>query len=140
VQIMSNVRVLIVDDTPLVRHVISELVAQETGFEVVGTAENGREALTRIHLLKPDLVILDIEMPVMDGWETLQAIQFSYPELAVIVFSSLSPNDGEAATRALELGARAFVSKPAHIESRESAWQHLRENLLTKVKLHSEQR
>src|SRR5882672_2773463 len=107
---MSNVRVLIVDDTPLVRHVISELFAQETGFDVIGTAENGREALTRIHLLKPDLVILDIEMPVMDGWETLQAIQLSYPDLAVIMFSSLFPNDRESAARALALGARDCVS------------------------------
>jgi two-component system, chemotaxis family, protein-glutamate methylesterase/glutaminase len=137
---MSNVRILIVDDMPLLRHVIGELFADETGYEVVGIAENGREALTRIHLLKPDLVILDIEMPVMDGWETLQAIQLSYPEMAVIVFSSLSPNDGDGPARALALGARAFVPKPVHIESRESAWEHLRENLLTKVKLHVEQK
>lgn len=135
---MSNVRILVVDDTPFFRHIVTELFTQESGFEVVGSAENGRDALTRIHLLSPDLVILDVEMPVMDGWETLRAIQLTYPSLTVIVFSSLSQQRDAAATKALSLGASDFVAKPANMESQESAWKHLRENLLSKVKLHSE--
>jgi two-component system chemotaxis response regulator CheB len=135
---MSNVRILVVDDTPLYRNVVTELFAQEPGFEVVGSAENGREALTRIHMLEPDLVILDVEMPVMDGWETLRAIQLSYPNLMVIVLSSLNQERDFAVTKAFSLGARAFIPKPENMENQESAWQHLRENLLRKVKLYFE--
>jgi len=135
---MSNIRILVVDDTPLFRRVVTELFAKESGFEVVGSAENGREALTRIHLLNPDLVILDVEMPVMDGWETLRAIQLSYPNLRVIIFSSLKQERDSAVSKALSLGASDFVAKPANLDNQESAWQYLRENLLSKVKLHSE--
>jgi len=134
---MSKVRILVVDDTPLFRHVVTELFAQESDFEVVGSAENGREALTRIHLLDPDLVILDVEMPVMNGWETLQAIQLSYPDLTVIIFSSVNKERDLATTKALSLGACDFVPKPGNLENQESAWQYLRENLLSKVKLHT---
>jgi len=137
-QTMSNVRILVVDDTPLFRRVVTELFAQESGFEVVGSAENGREALTTIHLLKPDLVILDVEMPVMDGWEALRAIRLSYPSLTVIIFSSLNQEGDALATKALSLGASDFVAKPANLENQESAWKNLRDNLLAKVKLHTE--
>lgn len=135
---MSTIRLLVVDDAPLFRRAVTELFAQEPGFEVVGSAENGREALTCIHLLNPDVVILDVEMPVMDGWETLGAIQLSYPDLAVIMFSTLDPDAEGIAQRAFELGARDFVRKPENVDNRNSAWQHLRENLLNKVKEHSE--
>ena len=135
---MSNVRVLVVDDAPLFRRVVTELLAAESGFEVVGSAENGREALTRIHLLNPDIVILDVDMPVMDGWETLRAIHLSYPHLTVIVFSSLNQGRDLATAKAITLGASDFVPKPANMENQESAWQHLREELLAKVKSHAE--
>jgi two-component system chemotaxis response regulator CheB len=133
---MPNIRILVVDDSPLMRRIVTELFAQESEFEVVGSAENGREALTRIHLLNPDVVILDVEMPVMDGWRTLEAIRVSYPELAVIIFSTLDPDADGNAQRTTALGARAFVRKPGNIASRESAWQHLRENLLWTVREH----
>jgi two-component system chemotaxis response regulator CheB len=136
-QIMSNVRILVVDDMSLYRHVVTELFAHESGFEVVGEAENGREALTRIHLLNPDVVILDVEMPVMNGWETLRAIHLSYPELTVIIFSSLTLENDSAAEKAISLGASDFVTKPAAIDNQEAAWKYLRENLLTTVKLHA---
>jgi two-component system chemotaxis response regulator CheB len=136
---MSNVRILVVDDSPLFRRVVTDLFAQEkSGFEVVGSAENGREALMQIHLLNPDLVILDVEMPVMNGWETLQAIKLTYPKMAVIIFSSLGPDAYGIAERARVLGARDFVPKPGNIESSESFWQHLCDNLLAKAKMHFE--
>ncbi len=124
---MSKVKVLVVDDLPLFRHIVTELFAQESDFDVVGSAENGREVLVHIHLLDPDLVILDIEMPVMDGWETLRAIHFSYPDMTVIIYSSLAQDQDIAAAKALSLGASAFVPKPANIEDQDSAWKHLRE-------------
>jgi two-component system chemotaxis response regulator CheB len=135
---MSNVRILVVDDTPLYRNIVTELFAQEPGYEVVGCAENGREALARIHVLDPDLVILDVEMPVMDGWETLRAIKLSYPNLMVIVLSSLNQERDLAVAKAFSLGASEFIPKPESKENQESAWQHLRENLLRKVKLRFE--
>jgi two-component system chemotaxis response regulator CheB len=131
---MPAIRILVVDDSPFMRRIVTELFVQESEFEVVGSAENGREALTRIHLLNPHLVILDVEMPVMDGWKTLEAIRVSYPELAVIIFSTLDPDADGIAQRTTALGARAFVRKPRQVEDRESAWQHLRDNLLRTVK------
>lgn len=133
---MSKVRILIVDDMPIFRRIVTELFERELEFEVVGLADNGREALTRIHLLNPDLVILDLEMPVMNGWETLQAIKLSYPKLAVIVFTSLPADAGDIVAHARALGARDLVPKPANMASRDAAWRHLEENLLAKVRQH----
>jgi len=107
----KRVRILLVDDAALIRHVVQDFLSREPNLEVVGTAENGRIALTKIHLLEPDAVVLDIEMPVMDGWETLKAIRLSHPHLPVFVFSSLAP---EAATvrQAESLGERPASPSP----------------------------
>jgi two-component system chemotaxis response regulator CheB len=133
---MPNVRILVVDDAPLYRHVVRELFTQSPGFDVVGCAENGREALTLIHLQHPDLVVLDIEMPVMDGWQTLRAIQFSHPQLKVILFSSIAADASESRAKAQELGAIDFVAKPMNVSNHELAWKELRETLLPTVKTH----
>ena len=129
---MSNVRILVVDDTPIYQRVVSDLFAQESGFEVIGSADNGRAALKSIHLLNPDLVILDVEMPVLDGFQTLQAIQVSYPELPVIMFSSLYSE--ALVVKAANLGAKDFVAKPTSIENREKAWHYQQDNLLATAK------
>lgn len=111
-------RVLIVDDTALFRRIVSDALAGEPGVEVVGTAANGKIALSRIDALRPDLITLDIEMPEMNGIEVLQALRAAGSDVGAIVLSSLTRRGSEMTIRALELGAFDFVTKP---EGRSSA-------------------
>ena len=76
---MAPIRILVVDDSAVIRKVLSDTLAEDRALEVVGTASDGRIALAKIPLLKPDLITLDVEMPVMDGLETLAAIRKFYP-------------------------------------------------------------
>jgi two-component system chemotaxis response regulator CheB len=105
-------RVLVVDDTVLFRRIVSEALAGLPGVEVVGTASNGRLALTRIASLQPDLITLDIEMPAMNGIEVLEAMAASGLKAGVIVLSGVTVRGGEHTLRALELGAFDFITKP----------------------------
>lgn len=106
------IRILIVDDSAFMRKVISDLFAAESDFKVVDTARNGAEALDKVVALSPDVVTLDLEMPVMDGLTALQKIMSAKPTPVVMV-SSLTKAGGEATIRGLELGAVDFVAKTA---------------------------
>ncbi len=109
----SKPSVLVVDDSALMRRVISELITESDEFTVVGTARNGREALARVQALDPDLVTLDIEMPEMDGLQALRQIMRESPR-PVVMLSGAETMDGRDATlQALELGAVDFVRKPS---------------------------
>ncbi|MBC1224724.1 response regulator [Nostoc sp. UCD121] len=85
---MPKIRVLVVDDAVVVRSRISKILCIDPGLEVVGVAANGRIALAKIPQVNPDIVILDIEMPEMDGLQTLSTIRQIYPHLPVIMFST----------------------------------------------------
>jgi two-component system chemotaxis response regulator CheB len=105
--------VLVVDDSAFMRKVVSEMVSSCAEFRVVGTARNGLDALKQIHALDPSIVTLDIEMPELDGLQTLGYIMSETPR-PVVMLSAASPADGDAlAIRALELGAVDFVRKPS---------------------------
>jgi len=106
------VKVLIVDDTIMYRKIIADVLKTIPNVEVVGTANNGKIALSRIKSLKPDLVTLDVEMPVMNGLETLVAIQQEQLDVECLMFSSLTERGSEVTMKALELGAFDFVLKP----------------------------
>ncbi len=107
-----STRVLVVDDTVVFRRVISEALAGIPGVEVVGTASNGRLALSRVESLRPDLVTLDIEMPEMSGIDVLREMKAAGSATVAIVLSSLTVRGGEMTMRALELGAFDFLTKP----------------------------
>jgi two-component system chemotaxis response regulator CheB len=107
-----STRVLVVDDTAVFRRIISEALAGLPGVEVVGTAANGKLALSRMAALRPDVVTLDIEMPEMNGIEVLEAMGPAGLKAGVIVLSSLTRRGGEMTVRALELGAFDFITKP----------------------------
>ena len=130
---MANTRVLVVDDSVVVRRMVADVLSAEPDIEVVGTAANGRIALTKIELLRPDLVTLDVEMPVLDGLETLPLLRGSNPDLPVIMFSTLTERGATATLTALELGADDYVTKPAHLGSLEEARAAVREALVPKV-------
>ncbi|HEY2013375.1 MAG TPA: response regulator, partial [Bryobacteraceae bacterium] len=105
-----GLRVLVVDDTVVFRRIVSDALAGIPGVEVVGTAANGKLALSRIAALQPDLVTLDIEMPEMNGIEVLEAMGASAIETGVVVLSSLTVRGGAMTIRALELGAFDFLT------------------------------
>jgi len=105
-------RALVVDDTILFRGIVSDILGRIPGVKVVGTAPNGKIALSKIYALDPDIVTLDIEMPVMNGIEVLQALAKKGMQGSVVVVSSLTERGGELTMRALELGAFDFVTKP----------------------------
>ncbi len=102
-------RILIVDDLPFMRSIISQIV-MESGHQVVGEAGDGIECLSRYKSLLPDLVLLDIVMPRMNGVEALKSLKRAYPDCRVIMCSSLS--DQEKIIHAIRLGAVDYVVKP----------------------------
>ena len=131
---MSKIRVLIVDDAVVVRRMVADLLAEDDAIEVVGTAPNGRIALTKITQLKPDLVTLDLEMPEMDGLETLAAVRQSHPHLPVLVVSRFA-QIGAAITRdALALGANDYVAMPDKAGGAPTASDCVRDQLIPKIK------
>ncbi|MBL9210712.1 MAG: chemotaxis response regulator protein-glutamate methylesterase [Opitutaceae bacterium] len=131
---MPKLRVLIVDDAVVIRRLVSDCLAADPEIEVVGTASNGQIGLARITQLNPDLVTLDIEMPVMDGLEMLAALRKTHPRLPVIMFSTLTERGGSATLDALSLGASDYVTKPANVGSATAAMQRVRDELIPKVK------
>src|SRR6188472_36615 len=90
-------RVLVVDDSVVVRQLLGRALKAEPGLELAGVAANGRIALDKLDRLHPDVVILDLDMPEMNGFETLASIRRSHATLPVIVFSHLT-SDGATAT------------------------------------------
>jgi len=106
----KSIRVLVVDDSAFMRVAIRKMMEEDPGIEVVDVARNGQEALEKIRLLKPDLVTMDIEMPVMTGLEALEQIMKEMP-LPVIMISSLTEEGAQATFKALELGAVDFIPK-----------------------------
>jgi two-component system chemotaxis response regulator CheB len=109
---MDKIRVLIVDDASAIRRLASAALNRDPALEVVGTAADGQMALARLADLRPDVVLLDLEMPVMDGLETLVALRKTHPRLPVIMFSRHTQRGVEATVRALTLGADDYVPKP----------------------------
>ena len=128
----ERIRVLVVDDSALMRKLIPAILARDSSIEVVGTAMDGAFALKKIEELHPDVVTLDLEMPRMDGMETLRLIMRRAP-LPVILFSTHSKEGGYSTFKALALGAVDFVAKP-----KDAAVGHLEEiadQLIAKIKV-----
>jgi two-component system chemotaxis response regulator CheB len=131
---MERIRVLIVDDSFLVRRVVSEELAAQTDLEVAGTAVNGRDALAKAAELRPDLVILDIEMPEMDGLTALTHLRQRHPQTAVIMFSSRTELGAAATLEALSRGASDFFAKPAGAGGLEASRQVIRNELISSIR------
>jgi two-component system chemotaxis response regulator CheB len=111
---MENLKVLVIDDTIVYRKIVGDVLKAIPGVEVVGTANNGKIALSKIATLKPDLITLDIEMPEVNGIEVLQALKNQAQAPLVIMLSTLTQAGSEMTIKALELGAFDFVPKPDH--------------------------
>ncbi len=112
----KDVRVVLADDSPTVRHYLSSIMTELPGIRVVGQARDGREALELVQELRPDVVSMDISMPHMDGLEATRTIMEKIPT-PVVVVSGLLDSDIDLSIRALEAGALAVVEKPPHRKS-----------------------
>jgi two-component system chemotaxis response regulator CheB len=130
---MTRTRVLVVDDAVVVRKIVTDALAEDPDIEVVGTAPNGRIALAKIPQVNPDVVTLDVEMPEMDGLETLTELRKLYPRLPVIMFSTLTERGAATTMEALLRGANDYVTKPANVGSVAEAQQRIKTDLLPRV-------
>jgi two-component system, chemotaxis family, protein-glutamate methylesterase/glutaminase len=106
-------RVFIVDDAVIMRKTLSDAILQDPALDVAGTAGNGRLALSKFPLLKPDIVVLDIEMPDFDGLETVRALRKINPHVPIILFSLMTERAAADTLEALTLGATDYVNKPS---------------------------
>jgi two-component system chemotaxis response regulator CheB len=130
---MGKIRVLVVDDSVVVRRVVGDALAGDPDVIVAGTAPSGRIALAKIPQVNPDLVTLDIEMPDLDGLETLAALRKVYPRLPVIMFSTLTRRGATATLDALAAGATDYVTKPTGLAA-PAALAFIRAELLPRIK------
>lgn len=124
---------MIVDDAVVVRRLVSDVLDAVSTIEVVGTAANGRLALAKLPQLQPDLVILDVEMPEMDGLETLTALREHHPGLPVIMFSTLTERGASITLEALMRGANDYVTKPANVGGVSEAMERVRSELVPRI-------
>jgi two-component system chemotaxis response regulator CheB len=131
---MPKVRVLVVDDAVVFRRLLAEELGKDPALDVVGTAANGRIALALMSQVAPDLVILDVEMPEMDGLVALTELRKIYPRLPIIMFSALTERGAMATLEALSRGATDYFSKPAQAGGLEASLAVIREQLIPKIK------
>lgn len=125
-----SVKVLIVDDSALMRKVLGTMVQEIDDFILMDVARNGQDALKVLEHTKPDIITLDVEMPVMNGIETLKEIKKKY-DIPIIMLSSKS--DEETTILALELGAVDFLEKPTNIQKN---WEYFKQDLKKRITVH----
>ena len=124
------IRVLVADDSAFMRKILSDLFNQQSDFQVVGTAINGKDTIEKVKQLKPDVLTLDVTMPVMDGLQALAVIMEECP-VPVVMFSSMTQRGTDATVRALSLGAVDFISKAGGSISK---IDNLQDEILTKCR------
>lgn len=108
----QSLTVLVVDDSALYRKILTDVVKKISGVELIGTASNGRLGLEAIRRLQPNAVLLDVEMPEMNGLETLENVRREFPEVGVVMISGVGKRAADITVAALEKGALDFITKP----------------------------
>jgi two-component system chemotaxis response regulator CheB len=130
----ERIRVMVVDDSVVIRRLVAQALGQDPMIEVVGTASNGAIGMQRIPQFNPDVITLDIEMPDMNGLEMLRRVRREYPQLRVIMFSTLTERGAAITLEALTLGADDYVTKAANEGSLDRSLGRLREEMIPKIK------
>lgn len=126
-------RILIVDDSAVMRSLLRTVLRLEARYDVVGTASDGNSALAAVGTLHPDLILLDVEMPVMDGLETLRKLRERGHKIPVIMCSSLTQRGARVTIEALASGASDYVAKPSGQSGPAEATAALARELLPKI-------
>jgi two-component system chemotaxis response regulator CheB len=129
----NRIKVLIVDDAVVVRILLGNAISNDPDLELVGKAQDGKGGLDMISELQPDVVVLDLEMPEMDGLEVLKALKARNLPTKVVMFSTYTTIGAKLTFEALELGALDFVPKPSHTGF-SKGFEEVREELLSKIK------
>jgi two-component system, chemotaxis family, protein-glutamate methylesterase/glutaminase len=130
----ERIRVMVVDDSVVIRRLVTQALEQDPMIEVVGTASNGSIGLQRIPQFNPDVITLDIEMPEMNGLEMLRRVRSEYPQLRVIMFSTLTERGAAVTLEALTLGADDYVTKVSNEGSLDRSMARLRDEMIPKIK------
>ncbi len=128
-----SVRVLVVDDSVVIRRLVTQALAADPTIEVVGVAANGRLALGKVEQLAPDLVTMDIEMPELDGISTVRALRAAGHRMPVIMFSTLTERGAAATLEALAAGATDYVAKPSGAGGLQEGLRRVAEELVPKI-------
>ncbi len=131
---MPPIRVLVVDDSVVIRRLVTDVLSTDPDIEVVGTAANGLLALARLEVTPVDLMTLDIEMPELNGIETLRRLRATKRRLPVIMFSTLTEQGASATLDALAAGASDYVTKPSSMGSIVESRESVRAQLIPKIK------
>lgn len=131
--IIGKIRIALIDDSALTRHELRRVIDAESDMEVVGMAADGAAGLEVVDQVRPDLLVLDLEMGDVSGLDVLRALRARHPQLPVIVFSALSQRGAAITVEALTEGARDYVAKPSSI-SPEGAADKVMFHLLTKIR------
>jgi len=131
---MEPIKVLVVDDSVVIRRLLTAVLDAEPGIEVVGYSTNGQLALLKIEQLEPDVVSLDVMMPVMDGIECMREIRKRWKDLPVIMFSSLTEEGAAVTMEALEAGANDFVTKPWQTEGFADSVNQVSDALIQRIR------
>jgi two-component system, chemotaxis family, protein-glutamate methylesterase/glutaminase len=126
-------RVLIVDDSVVMRSLLRQVLSADSRIEIAGTASDGQAALRIMENVKPDLVLLDIEMPGMDGLTTLERIRATDRRIPIIMCSTLTRHGASVTIEALARGASDYVTKPSGPGGREEASRKLQHDLVPKI-------
>lgn len=126
-------RILIVDDSVVMRSLLRQVLSADSRIQIAGTASDGQAALRAIETIKPDLILLDIEMPGMDGLTTLERIRSTDRRIPVIMCSTLTRHGASVTIEALARGASDYVTKPSGPGGREEASRRLQQELVPKI-------
>ena len=125
---MKLYRIILVDDEEEIRKsIIRKIKWEENGFLVAGDAENGEDALEKIELLEPDLILTDIRMPYMDGLTLAERVRQKYPSMKIVIFSGY--DDFEYAKQAIKLNVTEYILKPVNVEELTAILQKIKAKL-----------
>lgn len=132
---MAKIKVLVIDDSVVIRQLLHDALSSNPLIEVIGRASNGQIGVAKIRHSNPNVVILDVEMPEMNGFQVLKEIRRTHPQLPIIMFSTLTTLGAEATFDALSLGATDYVPKPESrsLHNKEGAQGWIRTELVPKV-------